>query len=389
MSYAKLSPLAPNPDWSKLNIFQQTITKADFVSLLDRVYAPNGAWRDTITIHSDGALITTGPDESPFFLRFATSRAAAKPFTTYWRARGQLPAEEPDAPLAGMKIALDPGHLGGPWAKMEERWFQIGTYRPVAEGDMTLLVAKLLSARLKALGAQVYLTHNSWGPTTNLRPNKLVDEATKSLTEKSKPVNPESVKKESELLFYRVAEIRRRAIIVNETIRPDLVICLHFNAEEWGDPNNPKLTDVNHLHFLVAGSLSADELAYEDQRYEMLYKLLSRSFVEEAAVTDVLSKKLARATGLPPYVYEGSSASRINGNAYVWARNLLANRLYTCPVAYAEPYVMNSRSAFARIQMGDYSGYKEINGTPRKSIFREYADAIADGVLAYYSGRAL
>ncbi len=83
-------------------------------------------------------------------------------------------------------------------------------------------------------------------------------------------------------MFYRVAEIRRRAKLVNETFRPDLVLCLHFNAEAWGDEKNPKLLDENHLHFLVTGSFSAEELDYEDQRFEMLTKLLNRSLSEES-----------------------------------------------------------------------------------------------------------
>ena len=37
---AALSPLAPPPDWSKLDAFQETITRQDFVALLDKVNAP-------------------------------------------------------------------------------------------------------------------------------------------------------------------------------------------------------------------------------------------------------------------------------------------------------------------------------------------------------------
>ncbi len=62
--------------------------------------------------------------------------------------------------LAGLKVALDPGHIGGYWAKMEERWFQIGNSKPVTEGDMTLLVAKLIANKLESWGAQVYLTRS-------------------------------------------------------------------------------------------------------------------------------------------------------------------------------------------------------------------------------------
>jgi hypothetical protein len=46
---------------------------------------------------------------------------------------------------------------------------------------------------------------------------------------------------------------------------------------------------------------------------------------------------------------------------------------------------MNSNDVFARIQAGDYEGIRPINGVERKSIFREYADSVADGLVDYYS----
>jgi len=386
---ATLTPLAPQPDWSKLEVFQETITRKDFVSLLGKVYAPAGVWKETIAVQDDMAIITTRPDEPPFLLRFARSRGTAKSIPRYWRSRAQLPSEEPWKPLAGLRIALDPGHIGGYWAKMEERWFQIGDFSPVTEGDMTLTVAEILAPHLETLGAQVFLTRGKPAPATSLTPGQLESAATASLVEKGVPTDEESLHKESERLFYRVAEIRRRAKLVNETIRPDVVICLHFNAEPWGDAANPQLVDQNHLHFLITGALSGQELAYEDQRYDMLVKLLNRSFLEEIALTNVISRKLAAATGLPPYFYRTGTAIRINANPYVWARNLLANRLFACPVIYIEPYVMNSRLVFDRIQAGDYEGLRDFRGAMRKSIYREYADAVADGVVAYYSRRSL
>ena len=384
-----LTPLAPQPDWSKLDAFQETITRQDFMSLLDKVYAPAGVWKETIVVQDDMAVIATRPDESPFILRFASSRDAAKSIPRYWRGRVQLPAEEPGKPLTGLRIALDPGHIGGYWARMEERWFQIDDSPPVTEGDMTLAVAEILAPRLEGLGAQVFLTRGKPVPSTSLIPGQLGNAAIASLSDKGAPADGESVRKESERLFYRVAEIRRRAKRINEIIRPDLVICLHFNAEPWGDATNPQLVDQNHLHFLIAGALSEQELAYEDQRYDMLVKLLNRSFLEELALTNLISRKMAAATGLPPYFYRTGTAIRVNANPFVWARNLLANRLFVCPVVYIEPYVMNSRLVFARIQAGDYEGRRNFGGVMRKSIYREYADAVADGVVAYYSRRAL
>ena len=46
---------------------------------------------------------------------------------------------------------------------------------------------------------------------------------------------------------------------------------------------------------------------------------------------------------------------------------------------------MNSKDVFARIQAGDYEGMRNINGVERKSIFREYADSVAEGLVEYYS----
>lgn len=382
---ARLSPLAPKPDWSRLDAFQETISKDDFVTLLDRVYAPGGAWRESISILDNEATIRTSAGGKPYILKFASG--PGKRPTVYWKPRAALPLGAPGKPLAGLKIALDPGHLGGDWAKMEERWFRIGNSTPVTEGDMTLRVAKLLVPRLKALGAEVYLTRSKPGPVTSARPSQLRGAAVESLKQKGDAVTSQAVAKESERLFYRASEIRRRARMVNESIRPDVVLCLHFNAEEWGNERNPRLVNDNHLHFLITGALTQDELSYDDQRLDMLVKLLNRSFAEELPLTNAMAGTMARATGLPPYHYEGGSVVRVNDNPYVWGRNLLANRLFTCPVVYIEPYVMNSRSTFARIQAGDYDGRREFGGVARQSIYREYADSVADGLVKYYTSR--
>ena len=68
---------------------------------------------------------------------------------------------------------------------------------------------------------------------------------------------------------------------------------------------------------------------------------------------------------------------------YVFARNLMATRLYRCPTVYLEPYVMNSCEVFERVQAGDYEGTKRVAGKKRPSIFREYVEGVVEGVLDY------
>jgi N-acetylmuramoyl-L-alanine amidase len=397
----RLSPLAARPDWKSLDEFQETITREEFTRLLDTVYAPGNAGAGIVTIQPDAAVVKTSlSPAAEWRLRFAPAAEAAKQPPRYWRSAAELGPAPKDRPLEGVKIALDAGHLGGAWAKMEERWFQVGDSRPVVEGEMTLRVAQLLAPKLRALGAEVSFVREGAGPVTSDRPETLDAVARGELAAQGvanpratydpalidDPLRGQTVQWESELLFYRISEIRRRAALVNDKLKPDLVLCIHFNAEGWGaDPLNPEFVPRNHLHVLINGNYSAAELRFEDQRHDLLAKLLNRSFREELEASGRVADALAAATKLPPYQYTTPNARRIGPNPYVWARNLLANRLYLAPVVFLEPYVMNNGDVWARVQAGDYEGERLVNGVRRKSIYREYADAVAAGLADYFA----
>ncbi len=394
-----LGILGSHPKWAVLEKYQETITHDEFTRLIQGVYCTHGFAQDLIEINENAARILMNRKAQKFFtLRFAENDASCNPVPHLWRAAKSLPPAKPEKPLSGLRLALDPGHLGGKWAKMEERWFQVDSSKPVQEGDLVLNVARLLAPRLRELGAKVFFVRNSNEPVTAKRPDDFRELARKILIKNGVPhprpdvLDPNDPEKEqtirwqSEILFYRYSEIRRRAVLVNTKLHPDLVLCLHFNAEGWGDPNNPTLIDANHLHLLVNGSYLQDELEFDDERFEMIRRLLSRAYDEELPLADTIAAAMARETKLPPYEYPTTnSTTRVGSSGYVYARNLLATRLYRCPVVYCEPYVMNSRDAFARIQAGDYEGVRNVNGIERKSIFREYADSVVDGLVEYYS----
>jgi hypothetical protein len=260
----RLTPLSNAPNWDQLNRFQETMTREAFVDLLDSVYAPNGAGAQWIKVEATRALIQENASDQ-FVLQFASSAESSKTVPRYWTTAANLAANN-DLPLSGVNIAIDPGHLGGTWAKMEERWFQIGNSIPVAEGDMTLRVAQLLVPRLQSLGAKVTLVRSSPGPVTTVRPDELNTQAEASLREsgiknilpsytgQDDPNREDSIPWEAQKLFYRVDEIHTRAQIINEKIKPDLVLCLHFDAEPWGTSTHPELVSVNHLHLLINGA---------------------------------------------------------------------------------------------------------------------------------------
>ncbi len=394
----RLSPLTSAPDWTRLEAFQETITRAEFARLLDTVYAPGGAAAGMIDVRENDAVIfkTLTPPE-PFVLRFAKDETSAKKPPRFWRAASALPPAPADRPLGGVKLALDPGHIGGEWALMEGRSFQRPNDRPVREGEMTLLVAKLAAPQLRALGAEVMLVRDATVPASPFTVDALrpaarkelqlmgVDSPLENYGELRGALKEGTVQWQAERLFYRVAEIHERARRVNEKLRPDFTVCIHFNADDWRDAENPLFVEKEDLHVMVHGCVSAGELRFDDQRFEMLLRLLTRSHAEELAAATPMAKALAEATGLPPFTYFGGNAVRAGTSEYVWARNLLANRIFECPVVYLEPYRMNSEVTYARIQAGDYEGEREIAGKMRRSIFREYADGIVAGLRAYYS----
>lgn len=377
---ALVAPLGSAPNWGQLEVFQNSISRTDFEQLVSRIFTTGDAWKNVITVTDTEAVIATAPSrpEGAFKLKFAIpGREAAAP--RHWRSGSQLPPAPAGKPLTGLRIAIDPGHIGGEWAKMEERWFSVGGAPPVCEGDLTLKVAHLLKPQLEDLGASVSLVRDKAEPLTSLRPSDFLHQ----ITTAGLGQDPQ---KQAERLFYRTAEIRARADLVNGTLKPDLVLCLHFNAEPWGDARTPTLVDHSHCHLLLNGGYTDEEVMMEDQRFELLRKLLQRTHEEEVTIGTDVAAAFYSATGLPAYQYnpESKNARTVAGNPFLWARNLLANRLYDCPVIFMEPYVMNSRADYTRIQAGDYEGSRLIDGRQQPSIFREYAGAVAKGLAEHY-----
>ncbi|MDP9004427.1 MAG: N-acetylmuramoyl-L-alanine amidase, partial [Verrucomicrobiota bacterium] len=383
------NPLADPPNWKALARFQKTITHDEFYRLLLDVYCPHGIKEDVIRVDPKAACVLMDKNAQTWFtLRFARDDASSRTPVHRWKTALSLPRKKRGGVLSGLKIALDPGHIGGEWAKIEERWFKMGDTEPVEEGEMTLRVAKMLAERLRGLGARVSFVREKNEPVTPFRPNDFKGAAIEVLkaggTENPRetfdgpddPQKERTIRWQSEILFYRSSEIRQRARRVNLQLRPDLVLCLHFNAEAWGDERNPTFIDKNHLHLLVNGSYAESEVTFDDERFEMVRRLLSRAYDEELKIADTVAATMAKQTGLPPYQYTTDNVTKVGTSGYVYARDLAATRLYQCPVVYFEPYVMNNSDVFARVQAGDYEGTRLVNGVERPSIFREYVDSV-------------
>ncbi len=171
-----ISPLGQSPAWASLEPFQETMTHDEFAESLQNVYCPRGVPAEFIQLDTNEARFLVDKDEQRWFtLRFASNEGSRKAVALLWKRAASLPTAPKGRELTGVKIALDPGHIGGTWAQMEERWFQVGDSKPIQEGDMTLRVAQLIAPKLRKLGATVSLVREKLAPVTPKRPDDMKD----------------------------------------------------------------------------------------------------------------------------------------------------------------------------------------------------------------------
>jgi hypothetical protein len=389
--------------WKRLDGYQETITRVEFEKRLNALYDPFHGLRPLLTITDTEVTVFTSPEKKAerYRLKFARTEKDQKDLPCSFRAVATIRAQtKEEVPLRGLRLAIDPGHIGGNWAEIENRAIRYpGQKTKLCEGDLNLITAKLLETRLEELGASVFLTRNSTEPVTETRPETLRDEAYARIREKYpariRRVASEPLPRQYQMLqpfldevatfiFYRQEEMRARGDIIRHHFQPDLTVVLYINATP--SSSRAKLIDVNQNIFFVHGSYLKDEAVDPAQQPRLLYKLLERGSDIEAEVADHISQAFKQHTGLPPVPYGDSTTTRqvIENNLYVVARNLAANREYDGPVIVTEPYFMNHRITNARLYAGDYEGTREFGGKPYRSIFREYADSVVDGLLSAY-----
>jgi hypothetical protein len=393
----QLSALGTTPEWLKLQSFHQTMTRAEFEAAVNDIYSDASPLPPPWKLESDGVVVQTGDPAKPE-ARIAFSQKAQPPLpgTRTWRKASELPPLKGRPILSDVHFAIDPGHIGGAYSPLEERYLSFASGEAIQEGHLTLITAQVLAERLKALGAYVSLVRESLEPVTNMRSIDLIAPARQLLQEAGFPQPQESysgltgeakiitVQWQSEKLFYRVSEIHARAKKVNVTIKPDVVLCLHYNAEAWGDAASPQFSPANHLHVLVNGCYAPVELQQQDVRFEMLHRLFSRIHEEELPLAEAVAGGMSSATALPAYLYTTPNARRVGASPYVYARNLLANRLYQCPVVYLEPYVMNHEETYRRLLNGHFLGRTLIAGRLQSRAIEDYVRGVVNGVVAYY-----
>ena len=393
----------PNP-WFPIDLYQSTLTRAQFEQKLHALYDPFGAFTPYLDINDQRVIVYPSTKERQvpqFTLQFAPAGQPRAPMRWFRTPAEIRSVSHPlDKPLNGVRIAIDPGHIGGPWAQMEERSTRYRGSAPVQEGDLNLITARILKKELTAAGASVYVVRDSTEPVTPYRPGDMMQSARELLIAHSRQgtnlhaLPPDKLNllfgsrlmELSEFLFYRCSEIVERGNRIRNNFVPDITVVLYIDATPGS--GRGRVTSGNANIFFVGGSYTKTEMQDPAMQRRCVYKMLEGGADIEKEVAGDIAGVFTQKTGLGPVKYGDSSTTRavIPGNAYVVARNLAANREYDGPVVCTEPYFMNNQVVYQRLLAGDYDGTRTFSGKPYTSIFREYADCVAQGLVKAYSG---
>lgn len=393
----------PNP-WFPIDLYQGTLTRQQFEQKLEMLYDPFSGLTPYLDINDSRVVIYSAPGDHrtpQFTLAFAPAGQPHPPMRWFRTPAEMRQVSHPiDKPLNGLRVALDPGHIGGPWAQMEERSTRYRGSAPVQEGDLNLITARLLKQELTNLGASVFVVRDSTEPVTPYRPNDMLPEARRLLADKAStssgnvrvlPPDKQNLlfgRKLIDLaqfLFYRCSEIQERGNRIRNNFVPDITVTLYIDATPGS--GRGRLTNANANIFFVHGSYTKSEMKDPGMRRHCIYKMVEGSADIESEVACDIANVFAQKTGIGPVKYGDSSTTRaIAGSPYVVARNLAANRDYDGPVVCTEPYFMNNRTVYQRLLAGDYEGKKTFDGKSYGSIFREYADCVAQGLVKAYGG---
>jgi len=408
------------PDLASLGRHARQVPRSAFEAQLSRFIDPHGALLGFAVVDAAAGTLRPDPLLAPDVAVPFAPEAPGAPDCRGTCAGRLLPPLRPDLPyrperraelralatrerpLAGLRVVVDPGHAGGPFAAMEERRVE---YRPspaapplvVQEGDLTLRTALELRARLITLGAEVALTREAPGlvhpqPLRAFRPaavrllgHVLLDPRYAALERALSP--PERLRLHAALVLYavrrqsRFESLRQRARIAS-AFRPDLVLSVHYNAGPF--PTGTRAGQ--EIVAMVAGAHAEGRLYHPYYRWLALEQALAPDdFGASAHLGALCARALSGRLGIPlagepRYPDHLAVRDRAGRPVGVDAWDGVLLRYLGGPAALVEGPYMNERDELPRLA----AALASPAGTPGTRT-DEYAEALARCVQAFAS----
>lgn len=307
-------------------------------------------------------------------------------------------------PLTGIKILIDPGHIGGDqWDTLTGKFVQINKQK-VSEGDLNLWTSVLLAQELEALGAEIKLTRDSQAPvskidldTYDLTPyqneslyNGLDDWISQYLHLNSKDLVT-AVKKDPKYqslysprartdFFISTIDLQARADQIRE-FKPDITINIHYDASENFKLQN-KYDDVEAY---VPGSFRLNETGSRKSRAFALTHLLSiQQWQESVTLAGRVTQAMSKELGIP-LLDAPQFLTSIKVKDGVYARNLfLTRRTVNGLIVYLECLHYDHVNEFKQLATKNKTGVYRGLSFKYPSRVDTVVRGIKNGLLSYF-----
>lgn len=333
--------------FSDFDPYQKKITKEEAQAKIERYLQKDDELAKSYTITDEAIHF---PD---YTLWFASEPQTIKP---------TFPHE-----LKGLKIAIDPGHLGGDYAIIEERYISIPPNLRFDEGTLNLLTAKALKKLLEEAGAQVLLTKEQ-------NSSAVYEKSFSSWLQESKS---------KDFRIYNSLDLRARAQKINDS-HPDLTIVIHYNAHGNRDAvtleNIP--ADKNYNMVFVGGSFCKGELNEFEGRYAFLRLLVTSDLERSIQLSQEILNSFTQHLQVPPVKESDEIPYLKKASRYihegVYARNLALTRLVKGPICYGETLCQDCLQESQRLNAKDFT-LDGITGPKRaEQVAQAYFEGIAN-----------
>lgn len=289
--------------------------------------------------------------------------------------------------LKNAKIAIDPGHFGGAYAALEERYISIPREKAKGdgpfnfnEGTLTYLTAVALKSLLEAEGAKVLITRPGIGQGA-IRENFFEWVQQYPLLWKNEETLRNLFRN-----YYNRADLYARAEAIN-AFAPDLTIIIHYNwhLSEFEKEQGALLTQTNYTLAFIPGAFCANELCQAEDRYEFLRMIVSDDLEESLELARCILPQFVDQLDVPSLCNEKRSSAHpscLLQEMGIYSRNLALTRLVHSPLCYGESLVQNNEKEVSRLSTYDM----EIAGQSCPKRVKEVASAYFHGIKNYLEG---
>ena len=320
-------------------------------------------------------------------------------------------------PLAGLKIAIDPGHMGpaavydlanqkmSTWDEVTGKFVKIKN-KKVSEGQLNLWTALLTAKELVNLGAEVKLTRTQDGTVATEDPShfdaapylnqyyynslddwmsnylnlkndaELVKEIVRAPEVKSIATPSDIIQK----LYIAGADLEARSKLI-DAYQPDIVLDIHFDASK----SNALQKNRDDVEAYVPGSFRQTETGSRRVRAMALKQLLEvRRWNESVSLAGYVTESMASNLKLP-LLDLPNFLSSVKVKDGVYARNLyITRRALSSLIVYLECLHYDHVNEYSKLANLDNAA--DFQGIHFKypSRINSISTAIRSGLLKYF-----